>query len=327
MKGTGQKLILISFVLALITTFVVFIYLKSLNSHRSDMKAKTILVAADTIPPRTLISQKMVKKVQISDSSLFANCINDSNEIIGKYSKESIYKNEGFYEDKLLSQNGDDLAVKIDSNNRAISINVAGDGGVSELIKPGDFVDVIVYLSEKKDGIKVIRPDISKMILQKIKVLAINKQLNGEYNVSDKDKEKIDTNFLVTLSVPTKDVEKIVLSESIGSIKLVLRPIKNDNENKTNGTTWQELISDISEKKTSSSNNNSISKSTKTKISSNKSSKKYTSYTVKSGDTLRKISKKFYGDPDKYVIIKQANNIKEENIIVDGQIIKVPIQQ
>ena len=46
---------------------------------------------------------------------------------------------------------------------------------------------------------------------------------------------------------------------------------------------------------------------------------------VKQGDTLRKISTYFYGDPQKYNLIKQANGIGEENLIKAGTNIKIPV--
>jgi nucleoid-associated protein YgaU len=55
------------------------------------------------------------------------------------------------------------------------------------------------------------------------------------------------------------------------------------------------------------------------------SNEKYVYYKVQQGDTLRKISTYFYGDPLKYVLIKQANGISEENVIKTGINIKIPV--
>jgi nucleoid-associated protein YgaU len=48
------------------------------------------------------------------------------------------------------------------------------------------------------------------------------------------------------------------------------------------------------------------------------------SYTIQSGDNLSKVSKKFYGDPNKYEKIAQANNIADANKISAGQTITIP---
>jgi nucleoid-associated protein YgaU len=47
-------------------------------------------------------------------------------------------------------------------------------------------------------------------------------------------------------------------------------------------------------------------------------------YTIQSGDNLSKISKKFYGDANKYEKIAQANGIADANKIRAGQTITIP---
>lgn len=316
MKNISRKLIVAAFVLALMAAATTYVYLQSLNKPKEDLKKVNMLVAMDTIPPRTLIDQKMVKEVEVPESSILGDYIKDSSEIIGKYSKETILKNESFYKEKLIDDNSEDLSLKIESDHRGISINTSGDAGVAALIKPGDFVDVIVYLAEKKDGEKIIRQDISKIILQNIKVIGVDKQVNREDNA--KDSEKTPTNFLVTLSVPTIDLEKLVLAESIGNLKLALRPLKNDNTDETKGITLEELITykDVNKTVVQPQTNNE---------SSVGNDVKYISYTVKKGDTLEIISKAFYGDPKKYLIIKDANNIANKNLIEVGMVIKIPV--
>ena len=48
-------------------------------------------------------------------------------------------------------------------------------------------------------------------------------------------------------------------------------------------------------------------------------------YTIKSGDNLSKVSKLFYGTPNKYQQIAQANGISDPNKIKEGQEIKLPV--
>lgn len=48
-------------------------------------------------------------------------------------------------------------------------------------------------------------------------------------------------------------------------------------------------------------------------------------YTIKSGDNLSKISKLFYGSPNHYQQIAQANGIADPNKIQAGQQIKLPV--
>ncbi|HEX9058943.1 MAG TPA: LysM peptidoglycan-binding domain-containing protein, partial [Clostridia bacterium] len=118
------------------------------------------------------------------------------------------------------------------------------------------------------------------------------------------------------------DVEKVALAEGTGSLKLALRPIKDDNTEDTKGTTWQELsVNSYSSNTTAKVPENSAGKTS----SVNNNSKGYTEYTIKPGDTLEKISSDFYGDSDKYTIIKEANNIQNIDLIVTGTVIKIPV--
>jgi nucleoid-associated protein YgaU len=49
-----------------------------------------------------------------------------------------------------------------------------------------------------------------------------------------------------------------------------------------------------------------------------------TMYVVKSGDNLSGISKTFYGNPNEYTKIAQANNISNPDKIQAGQQLKIP---
>lgn len=322
MKNTGKRLILISFILAVVSSLVIFMYLKPLKATDIAVVEKTILIATETIAERTLIEKKMVKEIQVPESEIFQDYIVDSSNIVGKYTKGVILKDEGFHKDKLINSLDNELSLKIEGNNRGVSINVNGSTGVSDLVKQGDFVDVIVFLPEKTEGAIIVRPDITKILLQNIQVLAIDKVLNRD----GEKRLEVPSSYLVTLSVPIFDIEKLTLAEDIGKLKLVLRPLKPDYMHKTEGALWQELILDdfkemrnlFPEYKTKTAEENNLN-------SGDYNYKKYDYYVIKPGDTLRKISEDFYGDPTKYALLKQINGIWNENLIKTGTGIKIPV--
>ncbi|WP_291632499.1 Flp pilus assembly protein CpaB [Clostridium sp.] len=322
MKNTGKRLILVSFILAVVSSIFIFVYLQSLKTPDIAVKERTVLVAAETIPPRTIIVKKMVKEIPVPDNEIFKDYIVESSSIIGKYTKDIILKDEGFHKDKLINELDNELSYKIEGNNRGISINVNGSTGVSDLIKQGDFVDIIVYLEEKKDGQKIIREELSRILLQNIKVIAIDKSLNR----GDAERVVVPTNYLVTLSVPALDIEKLTLAEDTGKLKLILRPLKADSIQETEGANWQDLVLDNSKgiKNLLSEPNTKPVEVDKVNSSDSKYDK-YVYYIILQGDTLRKISTAFYGDPKKYDLIKQANGIETENLIKTGTSIKIPV--
>lgn len=334
MNNAGKKLIIISFILAIAASICIFAYLQSLKSPpKEEVKKITILVASEKIPARTQITDKMIKKIEVPADSIFNNYIIDASKISGKYTKNDILQNEGFSTDKLVDKDGNELAYNVEDNHRAVSINAAGDSGVADLIKPGDYVDVVVFLAEKKDGTKVIREEQAKTIIQNIMVLAVDTQINRD----EKQLDKVPSNFFVTLSVPISEVEKMVLAESMGNVKLVLRPLKKEEDNKATGITGSQMIDNGSLSSSSQGNvsgndntsqntsNNNAQSTASSSNTENNTSEKYGYYKIKEGDSLRQISIYFYGDADKYIIIQNANGIKDENQINVGDIIKIPV--
>lgn len=322
MKKTAQKLILISFVLALIAAVTVFSYLNSLKKPETVIEKTAILVAAKTIPARTLIDKDMIMEIKVTKDSIFDNYINDSSRIIGKYTKTTIFQNEGFNTDKLLDTNENELSLKISSNHRAMSISVTGDTGVSDLLKPGDYVDIVLFTANIMDGENEVIPSEARIILQNIELLAVNKQISREDAAADgtSKTEEVATNFLVTLSLPISDLEKLVLAESVGSIKLALRPFKDESTVTTTGTTMEDL----------SAESGAVSAEGKMPGEGRVPDEglegvDYILYTVKKGDTLQSISNKFYGDKSKYEIIMEANNIQNKNLILTVEVLKIPI--
>jgi pilus assembly protein CpaB len=355
LKGMKRRLLLISLVLAVLAATLVFVYLQSLEKPKNDMAKITILVANNTIQARTIIEKKMIKKIEVPDSVMIKDYIKDINLVTGKYAKSTIEKDEGFLTSKLMEKNEstDEITVKIEKNYRAVSINATGDSGVSKLVKPGDFVDVYMYLPEKKEGQIVVRPDLSRMLLENIQVLAIDRKLVRDGNIVEE--EKAATNFLVTLSVKAEEVGKLVLAEDIGSIKLALRSGEKEQVVTPKTVTENELYQMNAGSNSGSNSNNpnintnsSTSKNTnkatpkptpkatiknsntttnRVQTSTNKTIKRYKYYTVKTGDTLMSISRLFYKNNEDYILIKRANNISEDNNLEIGKRIRIPIKK
>jgi pilus assembly protein CpaB len=320
MKSVSKKLFILSFIIAVAAAGLGYYYLDSLNNQNDEIKVEKIkiLVASQHIEPRTKISKNMIKEIEISPDSNFGDFIDKSVDIVGKYSKESIFKDERFHVGSIYNESSDDLSLRIKGDHRAMSINTDGSSGVSDLLKSGDFVDVFVYLPQLQESNRIVRPDLSKLLLQNIEVLAIDKEMNTEVD------REVPPSYLVTLSVPIVDAEKLVLAEDVGKIKLALRPLEKDYLHQTDGTIWEELLIDDNYKIKDLFPQYEIKIDQKETTSEYKYTKYYY-YTIKYGDTLRKISKKFYGNDDKYLLIKRVNKIDDENSIISGTGIKIPV--
>lgn len=117
--------------------------------------------------------------------------------------------------------------VKVSRGFRAVTINVTEGAGASSLLRKDDLVDGIVFIKYELDSKVTLKHSITKMVLQNARVLGVERKF---------------TDMFVTLSVPTEDVEKIVLAQNIGKIILVIRPEHDQNKANTKIVTWKDLI-------------------------------------------------------------------------------------
>ena len=148
-------------------------------------------------------------------------------DLLDEYPKEDESHDEVGEIDQGISN---EINLNVHRGFRAVSISVIGGSGISYMVKPGHFVDVLVFLNDAIHKQAITR-GISRMILQNIKVLGIEKQMSSD--------------TYVTLSVPMEDLEKLVLAENIGRLKLVIRPEKDNNKKNSRVATWEDISGQI----------------------------------------------------------------------------------
>ncbi len=123
---------------------------------------------------------------------------------------------------------------------RAVSIMVNKNAGVSDYVRPGDRVDIFMYLPELTEQQVVIRPEITKLMLQNIEVLSVRKNSNRKFA----EEEEATNMYDMTIAVPVLEIEKLYLVQNVGDIKLALRPFSGDTFYNSYGTIWEELLID-----------------------------------------------------------------------------------
>jgi pilus assembly protein CpaB len=118
---------------------------------------------------------------------------------------------------------------------RSVSVRVDEASGVAGFIAPGTYVDVIAIMQPQLDGAK----SVSKVILQKIKVLAGGQKME---NKADGKPALVNT---VTLEVSPAEAEKLKLAEAEGRLQLSIRNATDQVVEKTPGATKRDVINDI----------------------------------------------------------------------------------
>src|SRR5690242_7754541 len=139
MESKNRKVIIIALILALFTSFMIYIYLK-----KTDVKPEvkidyiSVCVAAKTIPARHKVNDSDIKIVKVTRDYLNSQAVLDKGEIVGKRIKDRIIAGEQILRDRLVDENKATLNFFIPTGKRAVSININEQTAVADLLRPGD---------------------------------------------------------------------------------------------------------------------------------------------------------------------------------------------
>ena len=230
MEKTNKKVIVIAIILSLITAILIYIYISSSSTVIvPEIEHVTVYVAARTIPARAKITSSDIKQADIAKELLNANAVTDPDEITGKYTLQSIMEGELIRGERLANEDSMYASYMVPEGTRAVSMNITEQTNVSNLVRPGDFVDMVVSFQEEEDATGAVFPRITKMILQNVQVLALGQDVMLS---SDKLDE---LPLTITLAIKTADVEKFVYATEYGIVRLALRPADDDSKETTQG--------------------------------------------------------------------------------------------
>ncbi len=340
-KGTSRGLFILAFIFALLTAYLSYTYLSRVTGDYEEPETETVKmwVARDKIFAREIISEDMIIEVDVPIFDGYDLYIKNSEDIIGKMTVESIMANEGFPPDRLMKNIEEELSLKIYGSMRAVSISVNRNTGVSDRLRPGDRVDIFLFLPALAAEEEILRPDITKLMLQNIEVLTVRNNYLRKFPEGDTGGGAYD----ITIAVPVLEIEKLYMAEQSGSLKLALRPFSGDTYYNSYGTIWEELLLDqemkhrdffpeygiqedlakVTEDKLGEYEELIGTVSTEGGIETDEQIEVDRVYTVQYGDTLIKISTKLLGSGSRYVEIKKVNGLRT-NKIYPGQQLKIP---
>ncbi|TYQ12969.1 UNVERIFIED_CONTAM: pilus assembly protein CpaB [Acetivibrio alkalicellulosi] len=226
MESVNKRVILISLILAVFTTGLVYLYIKSVTTVTETVEYINVYVAAKTLPAQHMVTEQDIKVSKVTREYLSSKAVLNPADIIGKRVMDRIIEGEQILWDRLAEEEELAPAFRLPHGKRAVALNVNEQTAVGYLIKPGDMVDVIGNFGN---------PDISRTIIQNVQVIA-----TGQYMQGDEGKPG-EAHKTVTLSVSPQEAEKISFITEFASIRLVLRNIEDESNINTDGIIREDL--------------------------------------------------------------------------------------
>ena len=222
---------------AVILAFVAVIVAARWINAQASGNTNKVAVALVDISLGARIAPEMVRMVDWPSSALPPGAINDPKLLDSRVTRTSIQHGEPIMESKLAppgTQGG--LSAVVGEGKRAMTVRVNDVVGVAGFALPGNYVDILVNTQDDAAKTGSGRdPSISKIVLERILVLAIAQE-------SNRDDTKPKVVNAVTLELTPDQTEKLDLARSVGTLSLVLRNQIEDKPVNTDGATKTSLL-------------------------------------------------------------------------------------
>ncbi len=222
--------------LALVIGLGAAIYAASWVTKQRDFASNKVVVAAVDIQLGSRINPQMLSMVDWPSGAIPPGAFSDLKQLQDRVVKVGVLRGEALLEGKLApagTQGG--LSAVIAEGKRAMTVRVNDVVGVAGFALPGNYVDIIV--STKKDSGRDEQTSISKIVLERILVLAVAQEVS-------RDETKPRVVNAVTLEVTPEQAEHLDLARSVGQLSLALRNQVDPKPGTTEGATKLSLLNE-----------------------------------------------------------------------------------
>lgn len=227
----ARRALAVSGIAAVLSALLAGFYLHSYEQAMSGGERIAILRAAKPIERGTLLTDDMLVESRVPASYLEARTVRaaERSKVRGLRSAAALETQDALqWSDLAVSQQRRDLSALIQPGNRAVTVEAAkrnGSGG-SELVRPGDYVDVLAVLQPKHDGHDEKNQKLSSvLLLQRILVLAVGSESDPHVLRAEEAANKLahrDTEQL-TLSLRVEEAQLLALARERGTFSVILR--------------------------------------------------------------------------------------------------------
>jgi pilus assembly protein CpaB len=145
----SRRPLIIALILGAVAAGLVVAFLASRDNGGSQavITAGTVsvVVARNDVPVGTKITEDMVEVKQIPATAAISDPVSDLKEIVGQVSRFPVNSNEQFSRGRLIqAPQAKSLSFSVPQGLRGVAVPVDKTTSPTELLSPGDFVDVIV---------------------------------------------------------------------------------------------------------------------------------------------------------------------------------------
>lgn len=199
----------------LLTTGAFYIFMQQTGATETEQPVMTQVVAvAVDIEENMQLTEENLKMIEVRESEMHPSAIRDKSKAIGEYTNASLASGEVLLTQRIeQEEQADMVSKKVAEGYRAVSVSVDYVKSVSNMIEPGDRVDVV--LSASDEGSEAGPP--AEIIFSDVNVLAVGQRM------SEKAEGEAAAEYVaVTLEMTQEDAVGVVDASGRGSLQLIL---------------------------------------------------------------------------------------------------------
>lgn len=221
----NRRAFLAASILAVVSVTLILLYMRRFERETSGGELIELLVAVKPIKRSTLLDDSMLSTREVPVAYVETRAIRarDRAKVIGLPAQVSLEPQQTLmWTDLAINTEHRDLSSLVQPGKRALTIVARGssDRDGNALLRPGDYVDVILTLADAQSGQKT-----SVVLLQRILVLAVgtDTELIGMSSARASGSRRDDDKAL-TLSLNLQEVQLLALAIQQGDLSVAVRP-------------------------------------------------------------------------------------------------------
>jgi pilus assembly protein CpaB len=210
------------------------------NKSQDDGERQPVFVAMTDIRPNEELTAQNIKLEEWPKKIVPQGALTKLEDVEGKRMRIKVYAGEPILSSKLLGADEVTGAAKdIPPGYRVAAVKVDPVTGSSNLILPGDRVDVLVFKQPNSDA----NATAAKIVLQDIKVFAVDTHTETEFTATkDEQTEPMTAKTISLLVTPKQAVILHAASEIGGAVRLVLRNPDDEEHVAAQGATINDIF-------------------------------------------------------------------------------------
>ena len=243
-----KKVRILAIACAIIVAIGAFVFMNSAEEEEEVIVTKNVVVMSVDVAQHTVITAEMLQVQAVPEDYALTWAYTSKEGIVGKVAKVDLKAGEQLHPSRLIdigNRGTSSLSMLIEEGMRAVTIAVNPVKGVSNMILPGDKIDVLIHYGveeETEETEETEEPEqemVTEVLVENITVLAVDNVMST--------KGKADGYGTLTLMVTPEQANKIDWAEQQGTLRAALRTPLDETANEAPGISKENIIDKVTQ--------------------------------------------------------------------------------